>query len=47
MRKMIGYLAHGAIRPSIFKRFKLSEVRNAHELLDSGGAFGKIVMTPD
>ena len=47
MRKMIGYLADGAIRPSIFKRFKLSEVRNAHELLDSGAAFGKIVMTPD
>ena len=47
MRKMIGYLAEGAIRPSIFKRFKLSEVRAAHELLDSGAAFGKIVMTPD
>jgi NADPH:quinone reductase len=47
MRKMIGYLAEGAIRPSIFKRFKLSEVRAAHELLDSGAAFGKIVMTPE
>ncbi|MEH2540301.1 MULTISPECIES: zinc-dependent alcohol dehydrogenase family protein [unclassified Bradyrhizobium] len=47
MRKVIGYLADGGIRPSIFKRFKLSEVRAAHELLDSGAAFGKIVMTPD
>jgi NADPH2:quinone reductase len=47
MRRMIGYLADGAIRPSIFKRFRLSEVRAAHELLDSGAAFGKIVMTPD
>ena len=47
MRKVIGHLADGAIRPSIFKRFKLSEVRAAHELLDSGTAFGKIVMIPD
>ncbi|QHO71704.1 quinone oxidoreductase [Bradyrhizobium sp. CCBAU 051011] len=47
MRKVISYLAEGAIRPSIFKRFKLSDVRAAHELLDSGAAFGKIVMTPD
>jgi NADPH:quinone reductase len=47
MRRMIGYLADGAIRPSIFKRFRLSEMRAAHELLDSGAAFGKIVMTPD
>lgn len=47
MRKMIGYLAEGAIRPSIFKRFKLSDVRAAHELLDSGAAFGKIVMAPE
>ncbi|UPJ51307.1 zinc-dependent alcohol dehydrogenase family protein [Bradyrhizobium sp. 200] len=47
MRKMIGYLADGAIRPAIFKRFKLAEVRAAHELLDSAAAFGKIVMTPE
>ena len=47
MRTVIGHLADGTIRPSIFKRFKLSEVRAAHEMLDSGAAFGKIVMTPD
>jgi NADPH2:quinone reductase len=47
MRKVIGHLAERAIRPSIFHRFKLSEVRAAHELLDSGVALGKIVMTPD
>ena len=47
MRKMIGYLARGRHQPAIFARFKLSEVRAAHALLDSGAAFGKIIMTPD
>jgi NADPH:quinone reductase len=31
----------------VFARFKLSEVRGAHELLDSGQALGKIIMTRD
>jgi NADPH2:quinone reductase len=47
MRNIIALLADGMIRPSIFRRFKLSEVRAAHELLDSGTAFGKIVMTTE
>jgi NADPH:quinone reductase len=47
MRQMIGHLAEGAIKPAIFARFKLSEVRLAHELLDSGKALGKIIMTRD
>jgi NADPH:quinone reductase len=47
MRQMIGHLAEGAIKPAIFARFKLSEVRRAHELLDSGKALGKIIMTRD
>ena len=44
---MIDYLADGTIKPAISGRFKLSEVRQAHELLDSGKALGKIIMTPD
>jgi NADPH2:quinone reductase len=47
MRRMIDHLADGAIKPAIFRRFKLSEVRLAHELLDSGEALGKIIMTRD
>ena len=45
MRRMIEHLASGAIEPAISARFKLSEVRQAHELLDSGKALGKIIMT--
>ncbi|MBR1270355.1 zinc-dependent alcohol dehydrogenase family protein [Bradyrhizobium sp. AUGA SZCCT0222] len=47
MKRMIGHLADGTIKPAIFARFKLSEVRRAHELLDSGQALGKIIMTRD
>jgi NADPH2:quinone reductase len=47
MKRMIGHLANGAIKPAVFARFKLSEVRGAHELLDSGQALGKIIMTRD
>jgi len=47
MRQMIGHLAEGSIKPAVFARFKLSEVRQAHELLDSGKALGKIIMTRD
>jgi NADPH2:quinone reductase len=47
MKRMIGHLADGAISPAISRRFKLSEVRQAHELLDSGRALGKIIMTRD
>ena len=45
MKRMIEHLASGAIKPAISARFKLSEVRGAHELLDSGKALGKIIMT--
>lgn len=47
MRRMIDHLADGDIKPAISRRFKLSEVRQAHELLDSGKALGKIIMTRD
>jgi NADPH2:quinone reductase len=47
MKRMIGHLADGAISPAISARFRLSAVRQAHELLDSGKALGKIIMTRD
>jgi len=46
MRQVISALESGAIRPAIFARLKLSEVREAHSLLESGAALGKIIMTP-
>ena len=45
MREIIGYLASGAIKPAVAARLKLSDVRRAHALLESGAALGKIVMT--
>jgi NADPH2:quinone reductase len=46
MRAVIELLAKGAIRPAVGARFSLSEVRQAHALLDTGGVLGKIVMHP-
>jgi NADPH2:quinone reductase len=47
MRTVIDALTHGEITPAIWTRLPFSEVRRAHELLASGAALGKIVMTPD
>ena len=46
MREVISALESGAIKPAISARLKLSEVRRAHTLLESGAALGKIIMTP-
>jgi NADPH:quinone reductase len=47
MREVIAALERRAIKPAIHARLKLSQVREAHSLLDSGAALGKIIMTPD
>jgi NADPH2:quinone reductase len=46
MGAVIGLLAAGAIRPAVGARFGLSEVRQAHALLEAGTALGKIIMHP-
>jgi NADPH2:quinone reductase len=46
MRQVISALETGAIKPAIYARLKLAEVRKAHTLLESGAALGKIIMTP-
>jgi NADPH2:quinone reductase len=46
MGAVIDLLAKGAIRPAVGARFGLSEVRQAHSLLDAGTVLGKIVMRP-
>jgi NADPH2:quinone reductase len=47
MRTVIDALERGEIAPAIGARLAFDEVRRAHELLESGSALGKIVMTPD
>ncbi|MDB5503822.1 MAG: quinone oxidoreductase [Tardiphaga sp.] len=46
MRNVISALERAAIKPAISARLKLSEVREAHALLESGSARGKIIMIP-
>jgi NADPH2:quinone reductase len=46
MREVISALERRAIKPAISARLRLSEVRDAHALLESGAALGKIIMTP-
>lgn len=47
MRTVIDALTRGEIAPAIGARLPFAEVRRAHELLATGSALGKIVMTPD
>lgn len=47
MRTVIDAPTRGEIAPAIWTRLPFYEVRLAHELLGSGAALGKIVMTPD
>ena len=35
------------IKPLVAQRFRLTEARQAHELLGKGGVIGKIVLVPD
>jgi NADPH2:quinone reductase len=46
MRAIIANLAKREIKPAIAARLKLSQVREAHRLLESGAALGRIIMTP-
>ncbi|NRF67722.1 zinc-dependent alcohol dehydrogenase family protein [Aquincola sp. S2] len=46
MDSAIALLASGRVRAPKATRFKLAEARRVHELLDSGGTLGKIVLQP-
>lgn len=46
MGEVIAALEAGHIKPAIAARFPLARVRDAHAMLESGAALGKIVMTP-
>jgi NADPH:quinone reductase-like Zn-dependent oxidoreductase len=44
--KVIELASTGRLEPEIFKKFKLSEVVDAHRLFDSGSLMGKIILKP-
>lgn len=46
MEEAIGLMASGRVRAPTAIRLPLAEARHAHELLDTGGSLGKIVLYP-
>jgi NADPH2:quinone reductase len=46
MESAIALMAEGRLRAPKITSFALSEARRVHELLDSGGMPGKIVLLP-
>jgi NADPH2:quinone reductase len=46
MRALIDMLAAGKLHPRIHARLPLSEVRRAHEMLESGAVVGKLLLVP-
>jgi len=47
MRELLGWLAEGKVRPHEVRVFPFSEVRRAHELIESGTTVGKLVLLTD
>jgi NADPH2:quinone reductase len=46
MRTLLDHLAAGRIRPLIHDCLPLAEAARAHELLESGGVIGKLLLKP-
>jgi NADPH2:quinone reductase len=46
MARAVDLLGGGQVRPAIAARFPMAEARRAHELIESRGAMGKIVLKP-
>jgi NADPH2:quinone reductase len=45
-RKAMGLICQGAVEPVIHSVLPLKEARRAHEMLETGEVFGKLVLTP-
>jgi NADPH:quinone reductase-like Zn-dependent oxidoreductase len=45
--QVVPLLATGAVRPVIDRVYKLEEVREAHQRIESNESFGKVVLTID
>ena len=44
-REVWPHIESGKVKPVVYKTFALADARGAHELIDSGAHFGKIVLT--
>jgi NADPH:quinone reductase len=44
---LLGLLAEGRLQPIVAERLPLEEVVRAHELMESAGARGKLVLLPN
>jgi len=42
--EVVPLLAQGVLRPTIDSKFKLADIRKAHERLESNETFGKVVL---
>jgi NADPH2:quinone reductase len=47
LHRVVELMAAGHLKPRIFDRMPLSDVRKAHELLDDRSILGKLVLVPD
>ncbi|MSR35675.1 MAG: hypothetical protein EXR95_03375 [Gemmatimonadetes bacterium] len=45
-RTVMALVFEGALRPVIHEAMPLEDARRAHELLESGRVFGKLVLVP-
>ncbi len=47
LREVLSHVFAGRLKPVVDRTFPLSEIRSAHEYLENGQMFGKIVVIPD
>ena len=47
LREVLGHVFTGRLKPVVDRTFPLSDLRSAHEVLENGQMFGKIVVIPD
>lgn len=47
LREVLGHVFAGRLKPVVDRTFPLSDIRSAHEYLENGQMFGKIVVIPD
>ena len=46
LRKVMGLVADGKLKPIIHKAFPLAQAADAHRVVDSRDFFGKVILVP-
>jgi NADPH2:quinone reductase len=46
LRKVMGLVADGKLKPIVHKAFPLAQAAEAHRVVDSRDFFGKVVLVP-